>query len=342
MKGLPFKVVKQFCHPNLVSLSITYGYHQENVSVSMLLSVLSTMSSLEELSVYPGECISIPMTDNSRTQAQDVVLPNLSTLKLSSDVIDASILLDHLVLPSTTCYDIQLGRKPTRFILALERKLQGFKTIGTRSPLPRGQLSTPAPNSYSTIVWRAWTRDIPFGGDSSLEDTPMLCIRLPTHWVNFRSGLVSILSNLALSELKTLRIADSRTCYYVSKNFWKSLFTLTPNLQDLSMTASASDLLQIFGDMRVSMERAEPKTTLLPQLRALAFGFGDWLVVVATIEELVKELGSVLESRIHFRSTIRRLEFSGLSKVLSKSMPIFEPLEKWVDSIVQVVIPDPS
>ncbi|KAJ3479131.1 hypothetical protein NLI96_g9276 [Meripilus lineatus] len=331
MEGLPFSIVKEFCQPSLVTLSITYG--EEDVSISALLSVLSTLSSLEELSVYPPNSFPTnPITENSETGPKDALLPHLASLRLSSDLIGSDILLDHLVIPSTTYYEIEIGAKdPTKFLKALERKLQGIKTIGERPPLKCGQLTSPRYDG-DTMVWRAWTTDVKFEGEFLPEDTPLLYIRLSDKYDDFRAGVVSFFSNLVLSEVKTLHVIHARRIF--TSDSWHSFFTLTPNVQDLYVTGSSTGLRRIFQAMRPEAEPEEAETILLPQIHTLTVGYGARQSTHEAVQRVVKELGSTLKARIPFHSTIQKFAISGL---LSKcKMERFEALGKWVDSIVKL------
>ncbi|KAJ3479135.1 hypothetical protein NLI96_g9275 [Meripilus lineatus] len=325
MGSLPFSIVKEFCRPTLMTLSITYG--EENVSISALLSVLSTMSSLKELSVRPPDPFTTnPIMELSHTECKDVVLPRLTSLRLSSDLPGSSILLYHLVIPSTTNYEIEIGEEdPTHFLEVLGRKLQGTKTIGDkRPPLKCGQLTAPTDNTF-TIVWRAWATDVTFEGEFLPKDTPVLCIRLSDNYHDFRPDVVSFFSNLALSEVETLHIIHAKRRF--TSDSWHSFFTLTPNLQDLSVTGSSTSLRRIFQAMSPKAKPEESGTILIPQLHTLAVGYGARKTTDDAM--IVEELRSTLEARMPFRSTTHKFVISGLSDVLK--MGRFEALRKWVD-----------
>lgn len=295
MQGLPFSIIKGFCQPSLASLSITCG--MEDISVPVLLSVLSTLSSLEDLSVYPPERPSFPMTDPSVTQCQDVQLPHLSMLKLSSDLVGFSTLLEHLVLPSTTHYVIDLeGDDMHRVISALRRKLQGIKTIGVRSPFTCGQLSAPTVIN-DAIVWRAWVTDISLEEENPPEETPLLCIRLHTafHNSNFDPDVVSLFSDLGLSELKALKVVQAWRS--IPCGSWANLFALTPHVQELFLTGSSAALSRAISVMGPNPFQAGLQTNLLPYLRSLSIGFGARRVRIGVFRRLLTELVSMLEFR---------------------------------------------
>ncbi|KAJ3479134.1 hypothetical protein NLI96_g9273 [Meripilus lineatus] len=328
MKGLPVSVVKGFFRPSLRSLSITCG---KDLSVPTLLSLLSTTSLLEELSISPPKNRTIPRMNNPRTKAQEVSLPRLSTLKLSSDVVDSGILLDHLVLPSTTSYNIQLGDEPAEFMLALERKLQGIKTIRC------GQLSARSLCDYM-LVWKAWATDVSFEEESPPKDTPLVCIRMLFQHTKFNPGAVSIFSNLALSKLEKLQVANAWRL--IPCESWDFLFALTPQLEDLSLIGPPPALGPVLQALRVTAKPAEYQTIVLSKLRTVSVGFGTGLTQVNEVEQFAKDLGSILKSRITFGSKLLRLVVGGIPGLLSTRR--LRPLEKLVDGITLIALNDPD
>lgn len=326
-KGFPFSMVRRLCQPNIVSLSITFG--REDISIPLLLSVLSTMSSLTQLSIYMSKH-SGAMEANSTTEVPDVLLPQLSMLKLSSSHVGSGILLDHLVLPSTTKYEIDIGKNSSGFMQALERKLQGNKVIGVRPPFRYGQLSLPTANSLGVGFWRVWAAEIPFEGDSLSEDTPLLCLRLFNSFDTGNRGpelVLSLLSNsgLRLSELKALEVSPD--CVATECDSWVSFFTLTPHLEDLSLTGTSYGLRHAFLGLARKVGPAESARILLPHLRTLSVGL-DTKETIETIPLSVHSLWLMFKSRMHSYPKVQKLMINGLPEPLP--MSAFELLEELV------------